>query len=180
MKKNMGARPLLYPLPLVIIGAANGAKPTWTLVGHVGVMGYSRVIVSLAQDHFINGLIRQKNKLSINSVTEKMLPDADVCGILSGKDDDKSFLFDYTLGDHGLPIITVSPISMECTVESIYNTPGFDNFICTVDSAYAEKECLNSEGEVDFGKAATVLFEFPGYNYISMGKVLGKGKTFAK
>ena len=180
MKKNMGSRPLLYPLPLVIVGAANGSKPTWTLVAHVGIMGLSRAIISLSKDHYINGLIKQKNKLSINSVTEKMLPEADVTGILTGKEDDKSFLFEYSLGDHGLPLITASPIVMECTVEHIYNTPGFDNFICTVDAAYAETECINSDGVVDFAKVSPILFEFPGYNYISMGKVLGKGKTFAK
>ena len=44
----------------------------------------------------------------------------------------------------------------------------------------ADTECLDAGGEVDIAKAAPVLFEFPGYNYISMGKVLGKGKTFAK
>ena len=180
MKKNVGSRPLLYPLPLVIVGAANGSKPTWTLIAHVGIMGLSRVVISSSEDHFINKVIREKNKLSINSVTRKMLPDADVTGILTGKEDDKSFLFEYSLGDHGLPLITASPVVMECTVENIYKTPGFDNFICTVDAAYAETDYIGADGVVDFSKVDPILFEFPGYNYISMGKVLGKGKTFAK
>ena len=180
MKKNIGSRPLLYPLPLVIVGAANGENPTWTLIAHVGIMGLSRVVISSGEDHYINKLIKARNKLSINSVTPKMLPEADVTGILSGNDDDKSFLFEYTIGDHGNPMITASPITMECTVEHIYKTPGFDNFICTVDAAYAESSCIGADGVVDFAKVDPVLFEFPGYNYVSMGKVLGKGKTFAK
>ena len=180
MKKNIGSRSLLYPLPLVILGAANGDKPTWTLIAHVGVMGLNKVVVSSWEGHFINKLIKERGKFSINSVTEKMLPEADVTGILSGNNDDKSFIFEYTIGDHGTPVINASPISMECTVEHIYKTPEFDNFICTVDAAYAENDCISADGVVDIEKAAPVLFEFPGYNYVRMGKVIGKGKTFAK
>ena len=180
MKKNLGSRSLLYPLPLVILGAANGDKPTWTLIAHVGIMGVNKVVISSSEDHYINKLIRQRSKFSVNSVTEKMLPDADVAGILSGKEDDKSFLFEYTIGDHGSPMITASPVAMECTVEHIYKTPGFDNFICTVDAAYANSECIGDDGVVDIEKVAPVLFEFPGDNYVRMGKVIGKGKTFAK
>ena len=40
MKKNIGAQLALYPMPVTVIGAMNGDKPTWTLVAHVGIIGW--------------------------------------------------------------------------------------------------------------------------------------------
>lgn len=54
MKKNIGSLLALYPLPVTVIGAMNGANPTWTLVAHVGIIGHDKVLVSLAKPHFIN------------------------------------------------------------------------------------------------------------------------------
>ena len=57
MKKNIGAQLALYPMPLTVIGAMNGAQPTWTLVAHVGIIGHDHLLVSLASAHFINAKI---------------------------------------------------------------------------------------------------------------------------
>lgn len=59
MKKNIGSQLALYPTPVTVIGAMNGDKPTWTLVAHVGIIGHDRVLVSLAESHFINNVISQ-------------------------------------------------------------------------------------------------------------------------
>ncbi len=40
MKKNIGSKLALYPMPITVIGAMNGDKPTWTLVGHLGIIGH--------------------------------------------------------------------------------------------------------------------------------------------
>lgn len=59
MKKNVGSVLALYPTPLVVVGAMKGGKPTWTLVGHVGILGHDRVMVSLAASHHINSVIKK-------------------------------------------------------------------------------------------------------------------------
>lgn len=51
MKKNIGSALALYPAPTVVVGAMNGDKPTWTLVGHVGIIGHDKILVSLASAH---------------------------------------------------------------------------------------------------------------------------------
>ena len=84
MKKNIGSKLALYPMPITVVGAMNGDKPTWTLVGHLGIIGHDRVLVSLAAPHFINSKIKETRKLSINIVDEKILPRADYVGSISG------------------------------------------------------------------------------------------------
>lgn len=63
---------------------------------------------------------------------------------------------------------------MECTVDDIYNTPNFESFICTIDNTYAEEGCFNEEGKIDYQVLKPVLFEFPKYEYLRTGEVVGK------
>ena len=48
MKKDLGSVLGLYPTPLVVVGAMVEGKPNWVLVGHVGIIGHDRILVSLA------------------------------------------------------------------------------------------------------------------------------------
>lgn len=168
----------LYPTPVTVIGAMNGEAPTWTLVAHVGIIGHDRVLVSLAAPHFINGIIKKSTKLSINIVDEGILPQADYVGSVSGAKTDKSGLFEYELGEAGTPIIQKAPLVMECEVVDVYDSPGFESFICTIGSTYVEAEHLNGAGKIDYHTLKPVLFEFPTYEYLRTGEVIGKCLSF--
>ncbi len=178
MKKDLGSVLALYPTPVTVIGAMNEGKPTWTLVAHVGIIGHDRVLVSLAAPHFINHCIKETKKLSINLVDEALLPMAARSGAVSGGKEDKSNLFDYTLSSAGAPIIEKAPLTMVCSVVDVYETPGFESFICTIDSTYVEEEHLDSEGKIDYQSLKPVLFEFPTYQYLRTGDVIGKCLSF--
>ena len=180
MKKNIGSKLALYPMPITVVGAMNGDKPTWTLVGHLGIIGHDRVMVSLAAPHFINGCIKETKKLSINLVDEAMLPEADYVGSISGAKVDKSAVFEYDLGDAGAPLIRKSPLTIECSVQDVYNTPGFESFICTIDNTYVAEEHLNEKAKVDYETLKPVLFEFPTYQYLKTGEVIGQCMSFKK
>lgn len=178
MKKNIGSQLALYPMPVTVIGAMNDDKPTWTLVAHVGIIGHDHVLVSLAAAHFINGCIKKNQKLSINIVDETMLPQVDLSGSVSGAKEDKSALFDYEMGENATPVIVKAPLTMECTVTDIYNTQGFESFICTIDNTYVEEGHLDEEGRINYHTLKPVLFEFPTYEYLKTGEVVGKCLSF--
>lgn len=180
MKKNIGSKLALYPMPITVIGAMNGDKPTWTLVGHMGIIGHDRVMVSLAAAHFINGKIKETKKLSINLVDENMLSKADYVGSVSGNKTDKSQVFSYEIGEAGAPIITDAPLVLECQVADIYETPNFESFICTIDNTYVSEKHLDADGKINYSTLKPVLFEFPTYQYLKTGDVIGKCLTFKK
>lgn len=180
MKKNIGSQLALYPTPVTVIGAMQGEQPTWTLVAHVGIIGHDHVLVSLASAHFINGCVKKNQKLSINLVNEEMLPEADAAGSVSGAVESKAQLFAYTMGENGTPIIDKAPLTMECTVQDIYETTGFESFICTIDATYVEEDKLDEQGKIDYQTLKPVLFEFPTYQYIKTGDVLGQCLSFKK
>ena len=163
MKKNIGNALALYPTPLVVVGAMINGKPNWLLVGHLGIIGHDHVMVSLAAAHYTNQGFKESRKLSINIVDEALLPK-----------EDKSQLFEYGLSEAGVPMIKDAPVVMECSVEDIYETKGFESFICTIDNTYAEEAVLTPEGKINYHVLKPVLFEMPTYEYLRTGDVIGK------
>ena len=180
MKKNIGNALALYPTPLVVVGAMVNGKPNWLLVGHLGIMGHDHVMVSLAASHYTNQGIRDTQVLSVNIVDEAMLSKADYVGCVSGGKTDKSEVFGCSIGQNGAPLIDEAKLSMECTVEDIYETKGFDNFILKIDHTYAEESILNEAGKIDYSVFKPILFEMPGYTYLKTGGTAAKCMTLGK
>lgn len=173
-KKNIGSVLALYPKPMTVVGAEVEGKVNWLVVGHTGIIGHDRVLVSMSKSHYTNQGIRKSKKLSINLVSREMLPQADYVGSVSGASVNKSGVFKYHWGENGTPVIDASPLTMECNVEDIFETEGFDNFICSIANTYAAPEVLDSEGKLDYTQLKPVLFEFPTYSYIATGEIIGK------
>lgn len=180
MKKNIGSVLALYPTPLVVVGTMVNQKPNWVLVGHVGIIGHDRVLVSLSRSHYTNQGIKEMEKLSVNIVDEKMLAKADYAGCFSGANTDKSNLFEYIIDDGCVPMVKEAPVSMECIVEDIYETEGFESFICKIEKTFAEESILNENGKIDYHLLKPVLFEMPTYEYLATGDVIGKCMTMGK
>lgn len=173
-KKSIGSLLALYPKPLTVVGAEVGGKVNWLIVGHTGIIGHDRILVSMSKSHYTNQGIRESKKLSINLVSREMLPKADYVGSVSGASVDKSQVFAYHWGKNGTPVIDASPLTMECNVVDIFETDGFDNFICSVTNTYATPDVLDNDGKLDYTKLKPVLFEFPTYSYLATGEVIGK------
>lgn len=70
MKKNIGKSIALYPTPLVVVGTMVNGKPNYVLVGHVGIIGHDRIMVSLAKPHYTNQGIKETQALTVNIVDE--------------------------------------------------------------------------------------------------------------
>ena len=173
-KKNLGSLLALYPKPMTVIGAEVDGRVNWLVVGHTGIIGHDRILVSMNKNHYTNRGIRKSKKLSINLVSRDMLLKADYVGSVSGASVDKSGVFDFHWGENGTPVIDASPLTMECDVVDIYETEGFDNFICSVANTYAAPEVLDDNGKLDYTRFKPVLFEFPTYSYIATGEIIGK------
>ena len=173
-KKNLGNLLALYPKPMTVVGAEVEGKVNWLVVGHTGVIGHDRILVSMSKSHYTNQGIKKSKRLSVNLVSREMLPKADYVGSVRGATVDKSEVFAYHIGENDTPVIDASPLTMECEVVDIYETDGFDNFICAIVNTYAASDVLDSDGKLDYTKLKPVLFEFPTYSYLATGEIIGK------
>lgn len=180
MKKNLGNTLALYPTPAVVVGTMVNGKPNWVLVGHLGIIGHDRILVSLAKVHYTNQGIKATGRLSVNIIDDKLLQRADYVGCVSGAKVDKSKVFDYHISENGTPIIDDSPLVMDCEVADNYETDTFDSFICRISATYAEETVLGENGKIDYGKLKPILFEMPTYSYLRTGDVVAKCMTLGK
>lgn len=55
---------------------------------------------------------------------------------------------------------------------------GFESFICASNNTYVEEQHLNEDGKVNYHTLKPVLFEFPTYEYLKTGEVIGKCLSF--
>ena len=173
-KQNIGNLLALYPKPMTVVGAEVEGKVNWLVVGHTGIIGHDRILLSMSKSHYTNQGIRKSKKLSVSLVSLEMLPKADYVGSVSGASVDKSEVFEYHIGENGTPVIDISPLTMECNVVDIYETEGFDNFICSVVNTYVSPDVLGDNGKPDYTRMKPVLFDFPTYSYLATGEVIGK------
>lgn len=180
MKRNIGSVLALYPTPVTVVGAMVDGKPNWLLVAHVGILGHDRILISLAKTHYTNRGIKESGAVSVNLVDEGLLTKADYVGCVSGDKTDKSGVFPYETGSAGAPVITESPLTMECTVADIYETEGFDNFVLKIANTYADEAVLDEAGKPDYQKLKPVLFEMPTYQYLRTGGIIGNCMKIGK
>lgn len=185
MKKNIGNKLALYPTPATVVGTVGeDRKVNWMLVAHVGIVSHSKLLLSVHSAHYSVQAIDTAKRLSINLIDEAFLAAADYAGTVSGAKVDKSGLFDYHLGEAGMPIIEQSLVAMECEVIDTYEIDGFKNYICSIAGTYVDEDKVDEQGRPDYAKLKPVLFEMPTYKYLRTGDVVGDcmklGKAFGE
>jgi flavin reductase (DIM6/NTAB) family NADH-FMN oxidoreductase RutF len=183
--KKLGPVLGLYPTPVTIVGTVVDGKVNWANLAHVGIVGIDRILLSVNKNHHSNRGIQTNKTVSVNLVNESMLVEADYVGMVSGRNTDKSNVFEYFTGElHGAPLIKNASVAMECEVLDIIDGGTHDLFIVKPVNTYADENVLTTDGRIDFVKASPVLFDMPLRQYLSTGKVLAKcwdiGKQYSK
>lgn len=119
MKVKLGTIPLIYPIPIALTGALVEGKTNFATVGDCGIMGIRPplVFVSLNATHYTTQGILKTGTYSLNFPNQELLAVTDYCGIVSGRDVDKSALFEVFYGElETAPLIAACPVNLECRV----------------------------------------------------------------
>ena len=61
-KKNIGNLLALYPKPMTVIGAQVEGKVNWLVVGHTGIIGHDRILVSMNKQHYTDFRLPYRRK----------------------------------------------------------------------------------------------------------------------
>jgi flavin reductase (DIM6/NTAB) family NADH-FMN oxidoreductase RutF len=184
MKISLGAVNGLYPMPTTLVGALVDGKPNYIAIAHVGIMGATAISLSMNKSHYTNAGIKQQGTFSVNIPAAAMVAETDYCGIVSGRNEDKSRLFDTFFGKLGsAPMISQCPLNMECRLVQTVDFPRHDVFIGEIVETYADERILTDK-MVDLAKLQPVLFSMHDRSYWRLGERLAKaweiGKTLIK
>lgn len=175
MKKTLNAINALYPTTTVLVGAMVDEKPNYITIAHVGIVNHARpylISLSSAKAHYTNEGIKKNREFSVNIPSEDLVVQTDYAGIVSGKNTDKSELFEIFHGQlENAPTIKQCPVNMECRLYDIYDTPTHDLIIGEIVETYAAESVL-TEGKIDLAKLKPLLFDMSSIIYWSLGEIV--------
>ena len=175
MKKTLDGINVLYPTPTVLVGAIVDGKINFITIAHIGIVNHARpylISLSSAKVHYTNAGIRENKAFSVNSPSENLVVETDYAGLVSGKNTDKSELFEVFSGQvENAPMIKECPVNMECRLYDIYDTPTHDLIIGEIVETYADESVL-TEGKIDLAKLKPLLFDMSSIKYWSVGEVV--------
>ena len=181
MKKiKLDNRPV-GPFPAMLVGAAVNGRPTYTAVGAGGCACLDPVLcVSLKDTHYITQGIVQTGCFSVNIPSAPQVKEMDYCGIVSGRDVDKSTLFTPFYDSAGpAPMIGECPLCFLCKVCGSKEIRGFTMFFGEIVAAYADEDCL-ANGRPDPIKIDPIIMM--GFHYCGLKGIIGQpfaeGKKF--
>jgi flavin reductase (DIM6/NTAB) family NADH-FMN oxidoreductase RutF len=136
--------------------------------------------VCVNRTHASNGAIRGSGEFSVNVPSVEMVDVTDYTGLVSGKNVDKSGLFEIFYGQlKYAPMIRQCPLSMECKVTQTVDLPTNTFFIAEIIDIYSEERFL-TEGKPDVKKINPFLLTMPDNNFWSVGECVGKAWNAGK
>ena len=175
-KVNIGANAFLYPMPMVLVGTkvkgrANFMAMAWAarVNGNPPIMA-----VALNQRHYTPAGIRECQTFSMNIPNAYLMARTDYCGLVSGRETDKSDVFALLYGELGTaPMIRQCPLCRECKLVDVVSLPSHHLFLGEVVATYADKDCL-TDGKPDVQKLNPFVLTMPDNNYWTIGQHAGK------
>jgi flavin reductase (DIM6/NTAB) family NADH-FMN oxidoreductase RutF len=186
MKKSMGAKTMMLPTPVLVVGTYDMAgKPNVMAVAWGGICCSEPpcIAISLRRATYTYGNIIKKEAFTVHITTEPYLKEADFFGIVSGKKIDKFAATGLTPVRSELvdaPYIKEFPLVFECKLLHTIEIGLHTQFIGVIVDVKIDEEMLIDDGFPDVVKMKPVAFA-PGIReYYSFGKALGRAFSIGK
>ena len=171
-RKNFGANPLMYPLPVLIIGTydENGVPNAMNAAWGV-VTDFKEITISLS-DHKTKDNLVAKKAFTVSMATENQLVACDYVGIESGRKVPNKF---EKAGFHAIksefvdaPLIDELPMALECTVKSFAN----GILVGEIVNICADESILTDD-KIDPKKLKPIAYDPANHGYYGLGEKVG-------
>jgi flavin reductase (DIM6/NTAB) family NADH-FMN oxidoreductase RutF len=186
MKKSIGAKPVVYPTPVFVVG-------TYDREGHPNVMTAAWggiccssppcVAVSLRKATYSYGNIMNHKAFTINIASETLIREADYFGIATGKEENKFLRTGLTPVKSDLvnaPYVREFPFVLECKVRHTLEIGLHTQFVGEIMDIKAEEDVLDENGAPDIGKMRPILFAPQMQAYYGIGDYLGQAFSIGR
>ncbi len=163
-------------MPITIVGTHLNNHPNFLTVGWVTRVNVNPPMIAIGvnkSNASAEGILMQK-AFSVNIPSTALIEETDYCGLVSGREKDKSRLFDIFYGDmKNAPMIKNCPITLECQLTETVDLPTNYLFIGEIKGAYADETCIIN-GKPDIAIIKPLLLTIPDNSYWEVGKFLGR------
>ena len=186
MKKSFGAKTLLYPTPVVVVGTYDGAgKPNVMTAAWAGICCSVPpcIGVSLRKATYTYGNIMERKAFTISIPSENYAKQADYFGMVSGKDTDKFAATGLTPEKSNVvdaPYVKEFPLVLECRLLRSVEIGLHTEFIGEILDVKADAAVFGDDGIPDIEKIKPILFAPESRKYLAVGRNLGQAFSIGK
>lgn len=179
MKKPLGAKTLIYPTPVLVIGTYdNMGKPNVMTASWGGICCSQPpcVAVSLRKATYTYGNILARKAFTISIPSETYAQAADYFGLASGKETDKFLATKLTPIKSVLvdaPYVKEFPLVLECKLAHVFELGLHTQFVGEVMDVKAEESVMTPDGHVDIEKIRPLVFTPDTQMYYGIGRRIG-------
>ena len=186
MKKSLGAKTLVYPTPVWVVGTYDKeGKPNMMAAAWGGICCSKPpcVGVSLRQATYTYGNIMERKAFTVNVPSEAHAREADYIGIVSGRKADKFAATGLTPVRSGLvdaPYVGEFPLVLECRLLRAVEIGLHTQFIGEIVDVKADESVLGEHGLPDIEKVKPILFAPEVNTYHGVGGNLGRAYSIGR
>ena len=183
MMKSLGAKTLIYPAPVMVVGTYGKAgKPNMMTASWGGICCSQPpcVAVSLRKATYSHGNIVERGAFTVSIPSEKYIKQVDYFGLVSGRSIDKLAVAKLKPVKSKLvdaPYVEEFPLVMECKLVHVAELGLHTQFVGEVIDAKADESIIGRDGAIDIRKLKPLLFTPDTQDYYGIGSY--KGKVFS-
>lgn len=176
MRKNFGAKPMCYPMPVYMI-ATYGADGTPDVMNAAwgGISESTEISICISEDHKTTENILARKAFTVSMATAEYMVACDYVGIVSGNKVPDKFAragFHATKSEFvDAPLIDELPMAVEC--ELISYDPDSCRLVGRIVNVSADESVLNAEGKVDVEKLRPITYDPMNHHYLVLGEKVG-------
>ena len=167
---------LLAPAPPALVTCGTPEKPNVLTIAWTGIINTKppMTYISVRPQRYSYKMIKESGEFAINLVTSKMCEIADFCGVKSGESCDKLAvcgLHTEKGGKINTPILTESPLSLECKVTEIKELGTHHMFLAEIVGIAVDERYVDSKGKLNLQQCGLAAYAHG--EYFALGRKLG-------
>lgn len=175
MRKNFGAKPILYPQPVLIIGTYDeNGMPDAMNAAWGGISEVNEISICVSEEHKTIKNILARGAFTVSMATAEQVVACDYVGIVSANDEPdkmkKSGFHTVKSEFVDAPLIEELPMALECRLIS------YDKETCRLVGEIVNvgaDESVLTDGRIDPAKLRPIIYDGANHTYHVMGEKVG-------
>jgi flavin reductase (DIM6/NTAB) family NADH-FMN oxidoreductase RutF len=186
VKKSFGAKTILYPTPVMVVGTYDAAgKPNVMTAAWGGICCSVPpcVAVSLRKATYSYNNIVERKAFTISLPSDRYVKEADYFGIASGRKEDKfaaSHLTPVRSSAVDAPYVEEFPMVLECRLAHTFELGLHTQFVGEIVDVKIDEAALGEGGAPDLDKLRPMIYAPELQTYFAVGRALGKAFSVGK
>jgi len=186
VKRSLGAKTLLYPMPVLVVGSydADGRPDVMTAAwGGIACSKPPCLSISLRAATASHGNITARKAFTISLPSREQAAQADYFGLVSGRDANKFAVTGLTpvrAEFVDAPCVAEFPLVVECEVVQVHELGLHTQFIGEIKDVKIDDACLDADGQIDVRKLDPIVCAIGAGGYFAFGAPIGPAFSIGK